>query len=148
MTSGFPRYGGSEGGKGWMEGNNADGYATRSYSSLSGVLDKAGYHTVFFAPHPSVSALNDLIAMLGFDELYNRERSVKTLLQDDPVQPFNRNALTDHDLFLALRRYLEKNDRSEEHTSALQSLMRISYAVFCLKKKKKKHSHYNHKSKT
>src|SRR3546814_1286229 len=34
-----------------------------------------------------------------------------------------------------------KNDvgRSEEHTSELQSLMRISYAVFCLKKKKKQH---------
>src|SRR3546814_9378687 len=29
------------------------------------------------------------------------------------------------------------NRRSEEHTSELQSLMRISYAVFCLKKKKK-----------
>src|SRR3546814_2081519 len=29
--------------------------------------------------------------------------------------------------------------RSEEHTSELQSLMRISYAVFCLKKNKKKH---------
>src|SRR3546814_10259638 len=28
-------------------------------------------------------------------------------------------------------------DRSEEHTSELQSIMRISYAVFCLKKKKK-----------
>src|SRR3546814_8888148 len=30
--------------------------------------------------------------------------------------------------------------RSEEHTSELQSLMRISYAVFCLKKKKKQHN--------
>src|SRR3546814_6830368 len=30
------------------------------------------------------------------------------------------------------------NIRSEEHTSELQSLMRISYAVFCLKKKQKK----------
>src|SRR3546814_1846713 len=29
-------------------------------------------------------------------------------------------------------------ERSEEHTSELQSLMRISYAVFCLKKKKKR----------
>src|SRR3546814_3013375 len=29
--------------------------------------------------------------------------------------------------------------RSEEHTSELQSLMRISYAVFCLKKKKNRH---------
>src|SRR3546814_1046003 len=31
---------------------------------------------------------------------------------------------------------LRDGDRSEEHTSELQSLMRISYAVFCLKKKK------------
>src|SRR3546814_5833082 len=31
---------------------------------------------------------------------------------------------------------LNKGVRSEEHTSELQSLMRISYAVFCLKKKK------------
>src|SRR3546814_8237775 len=34
--------------------------------------------------------------------------------------------------------------RSEEHTSELQSLMRISYAVFCLKKKKIKVTHQNH----
>src|SRR3546814_12280387 len=33
-------------------------------------------------------------------------------------------------------------DRSEEHTSELQSLMRISYAVFCLKKKKNKKHMY------
>src|SRR3546814_1556193 len=32
---------------------------------------------------------------------------------------------------------LGRSRRSEEHTSELQSLMRISYAVFCLKKKKK-----------
>src|SRR3546814_2903675 len=32
---------------------------------------------------------------------------------------------------------LRRLGRSEEHTSELQSLMRISYAVFCLKKKKK-----------
>src|SRR3546814_9587483 len=32
--------------------------------------------------------------------------------------------------------------RSEEHTSELQSLMRISYAVFCLKKKNAQHKHY------
>src|SRR3546814_4731743 len=34
-------------------------------------------------------------------------------------------------------------ERSEEHTSELQSLMRISYAVFCLKKKKHKSSNLN-----
>src|SRR3546814_7027814 len=33
--------------------------------------------------------------------------------------------------------------RSEEHTSELQSLMRISYAVFCLKKKKREQSRYD-----
>src|SRR3546814_7111986 len=33
--------------------------------------------------------------------------------------------------------------RSEEHTSELQSLMRISYAVFCLKKKKQKTQQHN-----
>src|SRR3546814_3651078 len=37
--------------------------------------------------------------------------------------------------------------RSEEHTSELQSLMRISYAVFCLKKKKI-HRHRNTKART
>src|SRR3546814_3779117 len=33
-------------------------------------------------------------------------------------------------------------DRSEEHTSELQSLMRISYAVFCLKKKRQKQTQH------
>src|SRR3546814_9100437 len=36
---------------------------------------------------------------------------------------------------------VETRLRSEEHTSELQSLMRISYAVFCLKKKKQKTKH-------
>src|SRR3546814_4236069 len=35
--------------------------------------------------------------------------------------------------------------RSEEHTSELQSLMRISYAVFCLKKKNKQYNYQEHK---
>src|SRR3546814_6481238 len=36
--------------------------------------------------------------------------------------------------------------RSEEHTSELQSLMRISYAVFCLKKQNKKNQHDTYNS--
>src|SRR3546814_9017540 len=36
-----------------------------------------------------------------------------------------------------------EDDRSEEHTSELQSLMRISYAVFCLKKKYKTNKYTN-----
>src|SRR3546814_6253519 len=46
-----------------------------------------------------------------------------------------------------LQKHLSPEQRSEEHTSELQSLMRLSYAVFCLKKKKKpkynKHSKVN-----
>src|SRR3546814_7306960 len=38
-------------------------------------------------------------------------------------------------------RHAPNTGRSEEHTSELQSLMRISYAVFCLKKKKKTNIH-------
>src|SRR3546814_8935679 len=38
--------------------------------------------------------------------------------------------------------------RSEEHTSELQSLMRISYAVFCLKKKNKKKPTHKNKART
>src|SRR3546814_7923045 len=44
--------------------------------------------------------------------------------------------------------YVIDNDddgRSEEHTSELQSLMRISYAVFCLKKKNKQNTHSDHR---
>src|SRR3546814_9796742 len=48
------------------------------------------------------------------------------------AQHFQGDALTD----IALA-------RSEEHTSELQSLMRISYAVFCLKKKTKQKYYYN-----
>src|SRR3546814_6462856 len=43
----------------------------------------------------------------------------------------------------ALQRHLRQVAvRSEEHTSELQSLMRTSYAVFCLKKKTNKHNMY------
>src|SRR3546814_3618452 len=43
------------------------------------------------------------------------------------------------------RGYFLGQFRSEEHTSELQSLMRISYAVFCLKKKKKLNYRHNQK---
>src|SRR3546814_1413071 len=39
-----------------------------------------------------------------------------------------------------IARTFQSDERSEEHTSELQSLMRISYAVFCLKKKKNYHN--------
>src|SRR3546814_2001585 len=52
-----------------------------------------------------------------------------------------------------VRRNTAPNGRSEEHTSELQSLMRISYAVFCLKKKnnnreKRQHEQTHNKNTT
>src|SRR3546814_3592172 len=63
---------------------------------------------------------------------------------------FNRDQLVDRDRprpFIAVHETLdhrlrEVDRRSEEHTSELQSLMRISYAVFCLKKKNSNRAHY------
>src|SRR3546814_4060000 len=61
-----------------------------------------------------------------------------------PTTKLNRSQTTHLRLMPAqLRRWNSKNSRlrsllrSEEHTSELQSLMRLSYAVFCLKKKNK-----------
>src|SRR3546814_3959903 len=44
------------------------------------------------------------------------------------------------DTYMAPMGHTRGTYRSEEHTSELQSLMRISYAVFCLKKKKHQHN--------
>src|SRR3546814_9207135 len=57
-------------------------------------------------------------------------------VDDVPLRLHVGTVIADNDYVLA--RHLEfPAKRSEEHTSELQSLMRISYAVFCLKKKKK-----------
>src|SRR3546814_4342880 len=47
-------------------------------------------------------------------------------------------AVGDPNLVIDITQAVDATGRSEEHTSELQSLMRISYAVFCLKKKKQK----------
>src|SRR3546814_3589793 len=65
--------------------------------------------------------LNDAAEVLG-----HRPKDLK--VADRELVDFVRSAAPEHDKALAFR--------SEEHTSELQSLMRISYAVFCLKKKK------------
>src|SRR3546814_9564602 len=59
-------------------------------------------------------------------------RRALALLARRRAQPGNARRPHLRDLLLGAARLL----RSEEHTSELQSLMRISYAVFCLKKKK------------
>src|SRR3546814_3873002 len=62
-----------------------------------------------------------------------------THFQNKMAGGFIRTDLPDDALVLLLERFIQHLCRSEEHTSELQSLMRISYAVFCLKKK----THYS-----
>src|SRR3546814_1703204 len=59
-----------------------------------------------------------------------------SVLADAPVDARRRPYLCPLLRAVAFPRSRRHLDRSEEHTSELQSLMRISYAVFCLKKKK------------
>src|SRR3546814_8164501 len=60
----------------------------------------------------------------------NPWQEVRAMSMPNPTAKAGGDGTTNHDN--------ENNLRSEEHTSELQSLMRIPYAVFCLKKKKKK----------
>src|SRR3546814_2114012 len=60
-------------------------------------------------------------------------------LQDEQVVTFRVHLQEVHAVDVCVGQHIGKGcriDRSEEHTSELQSLMRISYAVFCLIKKK------------
>src|SRR3546814_9060350 len=79
----------------------------------------------------------DLLVDAGDDDLPGAR--VGRAVHSDQVAV--EDALVAHRVALDLeqvvrRRREERAVRSEEHTSELQSLMRISYAVFCLKKKK------------
>src|SRR3546814_5533516 len=66
--------------------------------------------------------------LFPYTTLFRSRRRWRSLDVFDPVRNARKLQAADqyHD-----------DQRSEEHTSELQSLMRISYAVFCLKKKKK-----------
>src|SRR3546814_3430445 len=68
--------------------------------------------------------INDLVVVLHLEARL-----------DDLLAPLQR-AVGGHARAGRLQLRAHRQQRSEEHTSELQSLMRISYAVFCLKKKK------------
>src|SRR3546814_10493014 len=80
------------------------------------------------------------------ETIINKSEKVKALknkAKDGELSTKDKKELSDEEKeYKSLRKQVQekliKFARSEEHTSALQSLMRISYAVLCLKKKKKK----------
>src|SRR3546814_5664466 len=59
---------------------------------------------------------------------------------------YRRSSSLNFSGYRPIRFFSSPTSRSEEHTSELQSLMRISYAVFCLKKKIQMIYQYNHRS--
>src|SRR3546814_9837445 len=61
--------------------------------------------------------------------------SIPIRVRLDDLEESRRPASADP-VFSELWTHVGDEERSEEHTSELQSLMRLSYAVFCLKKKK------------
>src|SRR3546814_4985833 len=89
---------------------------------------------------PYTTHFRSALSQVGFD-------------QDEGILPHTRRSFLGYRLlqeyfsfpekffFLELGGLRALRDRSEEHTSELQSLMRILFAVFCLNKKKI-HSHY------
>src|SRR3546814_1089660 len=64
-------------------------------------------------------------------------QSIRSVMQELQENKEFIQLVSDHDIHTMIKAI--RNVKSEEHTSELQSLMRISYAVFCLKKKKKNH---------
>src|SRR3546814_6105313 len=71
-------------------------------------------------------------------------KTLPALHQETECRVFHKQSVFSTDIQFRKRRLPKK--RSEEHTSELQSLMRISYAVFCLKKKKKYKNMITHQS--
>src|SRR3546814_2778560 len=90
------------------------------------------YTTLFRSGPGNVALTGELprraVLALGFGSSMS---AAATLAISSLLQPFDN----------LLQHQIADWERSEEHTSELQSLMRISYAVFCLKKKKKNNKH-------
>src|SRR3546814_1525978 len=103
--------------------------------STGGLVDASGLTQSTFSTH---------LAVLAKAGLVKSEKRGRQFIQRAEI-----DALKGLMLFLAkdcCQGRAELCERSEEHTSELQSLMRISYAVFCLKKKTK-HKHTMNNSK-
>src|SRR3546814_3920264 len=85
---------------------------------------------------PTVLFSNPNLGTVGLTEAQARERCEDVEIFINTFTPL-RHTLSGNPEKTLMKLIVDKA-RSEEHTSELQSLMRISYAVFCLTKKQKK----------
>src|SRR3546814_8243653 len=101
---------------------------------------RLGYLPQEFGVYPKVSAmamLDHFAILKGVVDGRQRKELVKALLQQVNLWPVRHRKLGTFSGGMRQRFGIAQAlIRSEEHTSELQSLMSISYAVFCLKKKK------------
>src|SRR3546814_1260975 len=98
---------------------------------------------------PYTTLFRSRAALCDKGRLHPRQRCARARARPQRNRAPRRAAARD----TGARRARDGAGRSEEHTSELQSLMRISYAVFCLKKKKKNetiryHTQINETNKT
>src|SRR3546814_8422456 len=106
-------------------------------------LPPAAGSTVTVAPLPFASTLVTLVEVRNSMPCFFSSFAISVRMSGSmPGRIWSRYSTTV--TFAPSLRHTEPS-RSEEHTSELQSLMRISYAVFCLKKKKKKKKKSNTK---
>src|SRR3546814_7003984 len=112
---------------------------TRFIFITGGVASSLGKGLAAAALGALLQARGFRVRMRKFDPYLNIDPGTMSPYQHGEVFVTDDGAETDLDLG-HYERYTgvsaRRSDRSEEHTSELQSLMRISYAVFCLKKKK------------
>src|SRR3546814_10011526 len=96
------------------------------------------YTTLFRSQHADSGQIDGFAFDMIHQPAGSTHRDVSAKFQRLRLRSYGRAAAQCDDFDIAQR----PGKRSEEHTSELQSLMRISYAVFCLKKKQKR----NHKN--
>src|SRR3546814_9203995 len=97
------------------------------------------YTTLFRSCVVGFGAVTGLVTWFAVDAA---QRNADTIAREQAAR-YSETVRAELDKSMDIARTLSQSfqglkDRSEEHTSELQSLMRISYAVFCLKKKNKR----------
>src|SRR3546814_10543835 len=93
-------------------------------------------YTTLFRSEPEGRRPDDGCAQRSFGEAATRTQYPHNGAAEELIVAHLSHSYGAESREAALARRVSTASRSEEHTSELQSLMRISYAVFCLKKKK------------